>query len=339
VTSIVAVIAVLSMISGAIGIIQPVSAAQNLHEGNTDPGTVNESAKVKHTISYQVDNVSNDGSSDELFVTFPNAVNVSAGALSSFSGNVTNTETGASVSISSSPSIVDGPDGDGIKETIKIGVQPEGEAAAIDLTVNFTGYVTWPAVTGDTEYGIDGAVTDSKFADAGPVEVTSVLVQDTSTNDDTDGGGNDTNDGSGSANLAVSIDSTTAATAGDDVEVTTTVTNVGNTAGTQTISLSADGTQVDSTSVSLAAGSSTEVLLSWSTESGDAGSHTLTVAPANATTSTSVTVESTVESLAGSDNEFDIGEVRTAIQLWASGDLSISEVRTVIQLWATGQMV
>lgn len=153
-------------------------AAENPHGSDASPSSANEGEKVKHTFTYRVDNVSNDGNTDELFVTLPNSVNASANALSSFSGNVTDAETGASVSISSSPSIVDGPDGDGVKDTVRIGVQPEGQRTAIDLVVRFTGDVTWPAVDSDTDLSVAGATSDSQFGDSGLTDFASVTVQD-----------------------------------------------------------------------------------------------------------------------------------------------------------------
>ena len=263
--------------------VTPVAAAQNLHAGSVSPGGVDEGETVKHTVTYQVTNVSNDGNTDELFLEFPNEVNASVNALSSFSGDVTNTETGASVSVSSSPTLVDGPDGDGVKETVRIAVQPSGQLESVDLTVSFRGYATWPTVDGDTTYPIDAAVIDSKYSDVGPSQVTSVTVRNT---DDTTSTANE------SATMNVAIDSTTGpVTVGETLTTTATVTNDGNASGTQTITLSADNTQADSTAVSLDAGDSTTVSLSWATAAGDVGDHPLTVASANDSASTTVTVQ------------------------------------------------
>lgn len=178
-------------------------AAENVHDGPATPDSVNETETVEHMFGYQVENVSNDGSSDELFVTFSDEV--ADDNLSSFSGNVTNADTGKTVSISSSPSIVDGPDGDGVKETVKIGVQPEGERKTIDLIVNVTGSVTWPAVDADTDFPVKASVTDSARAHVTLVTFASVTVRDESSTTGTatdrddewscDGHGNDNVDG------------------------------------------------------------------------------------------------------------------------------------------------
>jgi len=153
------------------------SAAENVHDGLADPSTVAPGETVQpHEFSFAVDNVSNDGSSDELFVTFPDEVPKEK--LSSYSGDVTDAETGASVSVSSSLSIVDGPDGDGVQETLKIGVQPEGEQATRDLVVNFTsGQATWPTVDETRQFPIRASVIDSGGPNVDLVEFATVTVE------------------------------------------------------------------------------------------------------------------------------------------------------------------
>jgi PGF-CTERM protein len=97
------------------------------------------------------------------------------------------------------------------------------------------------------------------------------------------------------ADLRVRVDGTDAPVReGDDVTVDATVENVGGTGDTQTVSLSVGGAAVDSTTVTLSSGESTTVTLTWATSSGDAGDYTATVASANDSGSTSVTVEQAV---------------------------------------------
>jgi PGF-CTERM protein len=94
------------------------------------------------------------------------------------------------------------------------------------------------------------------------------------------------------ADLRVRVDGTDAPVReGDDVTVDATVENVGGSGATQTVSLSVGGAAVDSTTVTLSSGESTTVTLTWATSSGDAGDYTATVASANDSGSTSVTVE------------------------------------------------
>ena len=77
---------------------------------------------------------------------------------------------------------------------------------------------------------------------------------------------------------------------GDTLSVTGRVTNTGDTSESQTITLAENGTQVDSTTVTLAGGESTTVTLKWTTAAGDAGDHAMTVASANDSDSTVATV-------------------------------------------------
>ena len=79
---------------------------------------------------------------------------------------------------------------------------------------------------------------------------------------------------------------------GETVEVTSTVTNVAEGYGTQEVTLSVDGTEVDATTLTLEPGESRELTFQWETTAEDAGKHDLTVATANDTAETTATVES-----------------------------------------------
>ncbi|WP_424016636.1 CARDB domain-containing protein [Halorientalis pallida] len=81
----------------------------------------------------------------------------------------------------------------------------------------------------------------------------------------------------------------------ETLDVTTTVQNTGQQQGSQTVTLDVAGAQRDSQTVQLAAGTSQDVTLSWTTQSGDAGDYTATVASANDTGTTSVTVNAESE--------------------------------------------
>jgi hypothetical protein len=95
------------------------------------------------------------------------------------------------------------------------------------------------------------------------------------------------------ANVAVTVGSTNSpVTEGDTLTVDATIENTGDVAGTQTVTLSVDGTERDSRSVSLGAGSSTTITLSWATVDGDAGEYTAMVASDNDSATDSVSVVS-----------------------------------------------
>ncbi|WP_170845296.1 CARDB domain-containing protein [Halorientalis persicus] len=77
---------------------------------------------------------------------------------------------------------------------------------------------------------------------------------------------------------------------GETLTVDATVENTGESAGTQTVELNVAGSVQDSTDVSLDAGTSETVSLSWTTTEGDAADYTATVSSANDSASTDVTV-------------------------------------------------
>jgi hypothetical protein len=107
-----------------------------------------------------------------------------------------------------------------------------------------------------------------------------------------------------SAAFAVEINSTTAPVIeGDPLEVTATVQNTGEVAGTRTVNLSADGETIESTTLTLEGGESEQLTLTWATTDGDAGGYTATVASGDDDDSTGVTVVAA----AGSDGpQFDV---------------------------------
>jgi PGF-CTERM protein len=88
----------------------------------------------------------------------------------------------------------------------------------------------------------------------------------------------------------VSILETNIPIEGETLNVTASVENTGNVADTQTIDLNVGPLGTDSTSVTLAGGSSTNLTLSVGTGAGDAGAYTVTVASADDSASANVTV-------------------------------------------------
>ena len=96
----------------------------------------------------------------------------------------------------------------------------------------------------------------------------------------------------GDADFGVVVDGTTGpVTAGETLSVDATVTNCDGFQSTEQVALrDADGTTLDTASVTLAGGESRTVTLSWQPGVGDAGERTLTVAGATDTETTDVTV-------------------------------------------------
>lgn len=90
----------------------------------------------------------------------------------------------------------------------------------------------------------------------------------------------------------VTIDATNSpVTEGQELEVTATVENTGGQAATQTVALAINDTQEATTSVSLKAGESTTVALTWETGEGDAGAYPATISTRNNTAGRNVGVE------------------------------------------------
>jgi surface glycoprotein (TIGR04207 family) len=93
------------------------------------------------------------------------------------------------------------------------------------------------------------------------------------------------------ANFTASIAGTNEpVVAGETLEITATIENVGNESGTQQVSLNAGGQERDTESVQLDPGTNTTVTLSWTTAESDDGTYQATVATEHDTASTAVQV-------------------------------------------------
>jgi PGF-CTERM protein len=181
-----AVAVVLAALVGGVALVGAATAAENIQDGSvTDPSTgeaeyaANTSEQKELTYGYLVENVTNSGESVKIYIEFNDQFNVSSGRLdaSSFSGNVTCRCGGSpqDVGISDSAIAVDG-DGDGIEETIRIGVQPDKRDQPIDLIVNLTGPVEWSEESRNVAYQVQGYVDDPHRSDAPPTSFETVQV-------------------------------------------------------------------------------------------------------------------------------------------------------------------
>ncbi|SDX76109.1 Ig-like domain-containing protein [Halobellus clavatus] len=93
------------------------------------------------------------------------------------------------------------------------------------------------------------------------------------------------------ANFTASIAGTNEpVVAGETLEITATIENVGNESGTQQVSLNAGGQERDTESVQLDPGTNTTVTLSWTTAESEDGTYQATVATEHDTASTAVQV-------------------------------------------------
>jgi hypothetical protein len=81
-----------------------------------------------------------------------------------------------------------------------------------------------------------------------------------------------------------------AATVGDSLNFTATITNTGTNSTTQQFNLTVNGTTVDTTTVSLDGRNTTTVQLAWQTGAGDDGNATVRLSGGDAAATTDITV-------------------------------------------------
>jgi len=179
----------------------------------------------------------------------------------------------------------------------------EGETLTVNATVENTGTTQ---ETRAVSLSIGGAVRDSVDVTLAAGESQSVTLSWTTADGDAgdylatvESGENAASDPVSvlePANFSVAIQGTNSPVReGETLNVSANVTNTGDVQGTQTVTLSIDGTQRDSRTLTLGGSASRTVTLSWTPTSGDAGAYTATLASANDSASTAVTVESTDE--------------------------------------------
>jgi hypothetical protein len=131
------------------------------------------------------------------------------------------------------------------------------------------------------------------------------------------------------AEFAVDIVETTTPVAGEPLDVTVQVENLGDVEGTQTVALDAGPLGTDETNVTLASEATTETTLSVGTGTDDAGEYTATVSSADAADSTNVTVEQPVffdVTIPSVDDPVTEGEMLTvAYDVTNTGDVQATQ--------------
>jgi PKD repeat protein len=152
------------------------NATLSLTGGSIAPETVNESVTESHDVGAVFENVSRDGSTDTFAITFPDAV--AGGNLSADSATVTDLGTDEEISITSSLSKVDGPDQDGIRDTLRFAVSPDG-GGTIDVAANVSVDVTWPEVDANTTYTVQTSAEDSATGNVSLTPVANATVLNT----------------------------------------------------------------------------------------------------------------------------------------------------------------
>ncbi|WP_299269864.1 S8 family serine peptidase, partial [Halorientalis sp.] len=118
---------------------------------------------------------------------------------------------------------------------------------------------------------------------------------------------------------------------GDSLSVEATVENTGDVGDTQTLTLDAGGLGTDSTTLSLTGGESTAVTLSVDTAGGDAGNYTVTVASADSSDSTGVTVQASgalTVALSGTNTPVVEGEM-LSVEATVENTGDVSDTQTI----------
>jgi len=152
----VAALVALALVAGAVAGAGAVSRIELTRLTND---TVESGTTVEHTLEFDADGVSADGSTDVVYVQFPDTY---AGNMSFSAATFQNRTTGKTVSISSSTSIVDGPDGDGVAETLRTGLSRDADYATDELNGTYQFSLSHPTVAQQTSYDVTIVVNDSQ---------------------------------------------------------------------------------------------------------------------------------------------------------------------------------
>ena len=146
------VLMVVSVFGATVALTGSAAAAQNPQFEDASPPTVAEDQNVNNqVVNFTVDALTDDGTPDTVTFTIPDRF-----ADNNFDVNsaVTNASGGAS-----NVTIVDGPDGDGVDDTIQYDVDGNSSATATTLGVNFN--FTAPDVDSDTNLPVRFTLDDS----------------------------------------------------------------------------------------------------------------------------------------------------------------------------------
>lgn len=132
----------------ALALVAPVAVSGTVVSGSAVEVTdltnsdVESGQTVSHALEFRADNVSADGNVDTIYVELPNEY---AGNASFSTATVRNRTTGETVPISSSTTIVDGPDGGGVKGTLRTGISNDADYPADDLNATYQIDLTTPS--------------------------------------------------------------------------------------------------------------------------------------------------------------------------------------------------
>jgi hypothetical protein len=197
-------------------------AADTVDNGQFSTDPVDESTSFNNEIvSYDVNNVDlSDGNTDEFNLTVPNEI-AEASSLSinqAFLYNSSNASDGFNGSLSTN--LVDGPDGDGVSDTLQITENVDTGDADQNLTVRFDYDFSTPGVVSGVDFDYQASVTDSTDSNVGLTGIGNKLkVQDTNAGSQTITVEADETPGDSDDVFATITDAIDNATAGDTVQV------------------------------------------------------------------------------------------------------------------------
>ena len=137
------VLMVVSVCGATVAMSGAAAAASGPSVGNVSPGTVDEeTTESNQQITFEVSTYSEDGNSDTVSLVFPDRYENNLSANSA----VTNDPDGVAQSIS----LVDGPDGDGVQDTLQFELADDGSDDSLPLEVGVDTGIDYPDVSSDT---------------------------------------------------------------------------------------------------------------------------------------------------------------------------------------------
>jgi len=191
----VGVLLALTVALGAVAV--PVAAVSGASVTGLTNATAESGETTSHTLTVEIDDLSADGNTDEVFVELPNAYAGNASFDTASFVNATGNET---VPISSSTTVVDGPDQDGVNETLRTGLSHDANYSADDVNGTYQFDLTHPTVMSERTYNVTLHVNDSDGSSVNVTEGGAITVQPadmngTPTDTDDRDDGTDTDDG------------------------------------------------------------------------------------------------------------------------------------------------
>lgn len=174
------------------------ASALGVNEGSLNPSDLSPGETVNNQkVTFTVEGLSGDGNTDTFQVRFANVL------ADSLSVNSASTD---KASVTSSPELVDGWDNDGVQDTVKFSVSPDG-SDKIDLQGMVDVSVTYPDEA--EEYPISVHLVDSEFGEATEQVAKMKVDTDSDTSQSSTSNSTDSNTNSNTNTGSSSTDSNT----------------------------------------------------------------------------------------------------------------------------------